>query len=119
MSWSQENIYKIYAKVMQKATIDEEFRKELLQSPNQAVAKLIGEELPDDFKIKVLERDPNYTATFVLPELLVDELDFDDLDNVAGGASQCTVQGISFCGVVMGEEDQNKSISPTNSNKSI
>jgi hypothetical protein len=115
MLWSQENIYKIYAKVVQKATIDEEFRKELLQSPNQAVAKLIGEELPDDFKIKVLERDPNYDAMFVLPELLVNELDFDDLDNVAGGVSdggQCHGQGINICGVVMGETTQDKNINP-------
>jgi hypothetical protein len=86
MSWTQEEMNEVYAKVMQKATADEEFRKELLENPKVAIEKLTGETLPDDYKIKVLENDPNYTATFVLPDVREDDLNIDDLENVAGGA---------------------------------
>jgi hypothetical protein len=95
MSWSQEKMNELYAKVMQKATTDEEFRKELLENPKTAIEKLTGETLPDDYKIKVLENDPNYTATFVLPDLRND-LDVDELENVAGGA--CYGDGSNICG---------------------
>ncbi|MDR0691006.1 MAG: NHLP leader peptide family RiPP precursor [Streptococcaceae bacterium] len=95
MSWTQEEINEMYAKVMQKATTDEEFRQELLDDPKSAIEKLTGETLPDDYKIKVLENDPNYTATFVLPDLKPD-LDADDLESVAGGV--CYADGANVCG---------------------
>ncbi|MDR0691008.1 MAG: NHLP leader peptide family RiPP precursor [Streptococcaceae bacterium] len=85
MSWTQEEMNEVYAKVMQKATTDEEFRQELLENPKLAIEKLTGEAFPDDYKIKVLENDPNYTATFVLPDIRSANLDIDDLENVAGG----------------------------------
>ncbi|MDR1473255.1 MAG: NHLP leader peptide family RiPP precursor [Lactobacillales bacterium] len=101
MAWSQEEMNEVYAKVMQKATTDEIFREELLNNPKSAIEKLTGEILPDDYKIKVLENDPNYTATFVLPDLKPD-LDLDDLENVAGGFSDCygegAGQGANVCG---------------------
>jgi hypothetical protein len=92
MVWTQEEMNEVYAKVMQKATTDEEFRKELLDSPKSAIEKLTGEALPDDYKIKVLENDPNYTATFVLPSS-AGELNIDDLENVAGGNIELTACG--------------------------
>jgi hypothetical protein len=97
MAWTQEEMNEVYAKVMQKATTDEEFRKELLESPKTAIEKLTGEALPDDYKIKVLENDPNYTATFVLPDLR-NELDIDDLENVAGGFADCYADIDNLCG---------------------
>jgi hypothetical protein len=86
MAWTQEEMNEVYAKVMQKATTDEELRQELLENPKTAIEKLTGEALPDDYKIKVLENDPNYAATFVLPDMRSADLDLDDLENVAGGA---------------------------------
>ncbi|MDR0691007.1 MAG: NHLP leader peptide family RiPP precursor [Streptococcaceae bacterium] len=97
MSWTQEEMNEVYAKVMQKATTDEEFRQELLENPKSAIERLTGEKLPDDYKIKVLENDPNYTATFVLPDLRND-LDIDDLENVAGGFADCYGEGANGCG---------------------
>lgn len=99
MSWTNEEINEIYEKVMQKARTDEEFRQELLVNPNQAIAKLTNKALPDGFAVKVLENDPNYNATFVLPDLSTGELDLDDLDNVAGGLSVAVV--ISLCAVAV------------------
>lgn len=119
MTWSQENIYRIYTKVTQKATTDEEFRQDLLENPQSAIKQLTGKTLPDNYKIRILEKDPNYDAMFVLPKLSADELNLDDLDNVAGGlASECRVQVETICGVVDGSgEIQHKNVSPMNSNR--
>ena len=85
MAWSQEKINEIYMKVQKMAVTDEEFRKELLESPNSAIEKVAGEKLPEGFDVKVIENDPEYAATFVLPPMLPDELDDSDLERVAGG----------------------------------
>jgi hypothetical protein len=109
MSWTPEEINEIYAKVMQKATTDEEFRKEVIASPNQAIANLTGEAVPDDYKIKVLENDPNYTATFVLPAMKADEkLNIDDLDRVAGGVGEGVCYSQGFCATVNGTVNGDK-----------
>ncbi|MDR0691005.1 MAG: NHLP leader peptide family RiPP precursor [Streptococcaceae bacterium] len=98
MPWSQEEINEIYEKAIQKATTDEEFRRELLNDPKTTIEKLTGKTLPDDYTIKVVENadpnysDPNYTATFVLPSSSTGELNLDDLDNVAGGSNICGAQ---------------------------
>lgn len=95
MQWTQEQINTIYMEVQKKAVMDHAFRTELLENPKAAVAKVAGEELPDGFKIKVIENDPAYNATFVLPDLLSDEISDEELDQVAGGVSIALV--ISAC----------------------
>lgn len=89
MAWSQEKINEIYVKIQKMAVTDEEFRKELLENTNAAIEKVAGQKLPEDFKIKVIENDPSYQATFVLPPMVADELDDSELDMVAGGS--CTI----------------------------
>lgn len=91
MTWTQEKINEVYTKVQRTAVTDEEFRAELLKDPNAAIGKLAGEELPQDFKVKVIENDPKYAATFVLPPMADDELSDDELDSVAGGS--CLLDG--------------------------
>ena len=73
------------------AVTDEEFRKELLEDPTSAIEKVAGEKLPEGFQVKVIENDPAYSATFVLPPMASDELDEDQLEAVAGGS--CLVDG--------------------------
>lgn len=85
MAWTQDKINEIYMDIQRLAVTDEEFRRELLENPEAVIAKTAGEELPEDFKVNVIESDPEYTATFVLPPMLSDELDDTDLANVAGG----------------------------------
>ena len=94
MAWTQEQINEIYLKVQQLATTDEEFRAELLKDSSAAIEKVAGQPLPDDFKVKVIENDPQYAATFVLPPMLSEELDDGELDQVAGGF--CLIDGV--CG---------------------
>ena len=91
MAWTQEKINEVYMKVQQTAATDEEFREELLKDSSAAIAKIAGEELPENFKIKVIENDPQYAATFVLPPMVSDELSDDELDSVAGGF--CLIDG--------------------------
>lgn len=60
-------------------------RKELMENPPTAIARAAGEELPEGFRVKVIENDPAYAATFVLPPMVPDDLTDDELDTVAGG----------------------------------
>ena len=87
MAWTQEKMTATYEKMEKLAATDAEFRKSLLADPNAAIAKLAGEDVPAGVKIKVVEQDPSYSATFLLPPLTSDEMSVDALDNVAGGSA--------------------------------
>jgi hypothetical protein len=101
MKLSEEKMNEIYAQVMQKAATDEDFRQDLMKDVNKTIEKLIGEKLPEGINLKVIESDPNYNATFVLPNLSTGEMDFDALDDVAGGVSGLII--ISVCAVAIGD----------------
>ena len=85
MAWSQEKINEIYVEGQKMAVTDEEFRKELLEDPTSVIERVAGEKLPEGFQVNVIENDPAYAATFVLPPMVSDELDESELDMVAGG----------------------------------
>ncbi|MDR1472991.1 MAG: hypothetical protein LBI41_00280 [Lactobacillales bacterium] len=79
-----------------KITTDVEFRQALLKDPKPAIEKLTGKKLPEDLKIKFVEKDlgeteknSSDTKIFVLPKLHSsgEELNLDDLENVAGGGT--------------------------------
>jgi len=89
MNWTQNEINETYTKAQKLAATDETFRAELLSNPRNAIEKLTGKAFPDGYSIKVIESDPAYSATFVLPPARTDELSDDDLDNVAGGTGFC------------------------------
>lgn len=91
MAWTQEKINEIYVKVQRMAVTDEEFRELLLKDSRTAIAKIAGEELPNDFQVRVIEQDPRYAATFVLPPMAGEELSEDELSLVAGGS--CMIDG--------------------------
>ena len=90
MAWTQEKINEVYEMIQKKAVTDEEFREELLANTREAIEKIAGEALPEGFQLKVIENDPAYAATFVLPPMASSELDENDLEEVAGG-------GFEFC----------------------
>jgi hypothetical protein len=46
----------------------------------------------------VLENDPNYTATFVLPNLSTGEIDLDNLEKVVGGSIIIDACGMNAAG---------------------
>ena len=95
MSWTQNEMEALYREMQKKAMVDEEFRKELLADTNAALEKLAGKKLPEGCNIKVIENDPSYTATFVLPDLISEEMTADEMDGAAGGISVLLI--VSAC----------------------
>lgn len=86
MSWSHEEAEKAFVEVKAKAITDKNFRELVLSNPQEAVEQVTGKPVPESFKIKVIESDPNYHMTFVLPEMVSEELSEDELEDIAGGA---------------------------------
>lgn len=93
MSWTQEEMDNLYLEVQKKAMTDAEFRKELLADSSAALEKVAGKKLPEGCNIKVIENDPAYTATMVIPDLVTEEFSAEDLDQISGGEA---AKGISF-----------------------
>ena len=85
MYWTQEKINETYILARNLAAKNKAFRAELLANPTKAISKLVGVKLPESYNIKIIESDPAYSATFVLPLMLSDGLSDDELAAVAGG----------------------------------
>ena len=63
MEWTQKELEELYQAAIKKSMIDKEFRKELMEDSKKAMEKLAGRELPEGFKLKFIEKDPNYWGT--------------------------------------------------------
>lgn len=74
--------------VLQRASVDLEFRRRLLASPRQAIQEAYGVSIPANFRVKFIERDPDVDALIVLPDMRSTsrELSDDSLEAVAGGS---------------------------------
>lgn len=86
MEWTNEKVQEVYELAMKKAMVDEEFRKSITENPHKAIEELSGMKIDEDITIRVIENDPNYQMTFILPEMLGEEISADDLDSVVGGS---------------------------------
>ncbi len=95
--WTNQEMEAAYTSVLKMAAKDPEFRKELVENPNRVISNAMGKEIPDDYKIRVIDYDPAYSATFFLPDFSSDELTADDLDAVAGGSCAGNVCGANGC----------------------
>ena len=96
--WTQEEMDALYKEVLQKAVTDEAFRKELVADPNAAISKATGKSIPSDYRIRIIEDDPSYQTTFLLPPLAGEDLSEADLKSVAGGICQGHSCPIFGCG---------------------
>lgn len=85
--WTNEEAKEVLAKVKEKAAYDPEFRKLVLNNPDEAIEEVAGKEVPEDVTIKFIESDEDADMTFVLPPLQDEELDEEELDEVAGGCT--------------------------------
>ncbi len=97
--WSKEKLEKLYVQVQQKCATDREFREEILKDANAAIEKLTGEKIPEGFSLKAIEQDPNYSATFIIPDLISEELTEGDLKEMAGGLSGLAI--VTACGAAV------------------
>lgn len=105
--WTQEKMGEVSKEIVQRATTDAEFRAKLLKDPAQVIGEVAGIPVPAEYKIRIVEVDPAYQATFMLPPMQPTAVDDASLDAVAGGAcaldspcgaksDPCAVQGL--CG---------------------
>jgi hypothetical protein len=74
------------ARIITHALEDEAFRQELLNNPKAAIEKELGQKLPEDFQISVLQESDKMTY-LVLPfsPAANQELSEEQLEAVAGG----------------------------------
>ena len=79
-----------------KAWNDEKFREQLISNPKRIVEQELGEELPEDINVEIIQ-EPLNTLYIVMPTKpeISEELGEEELENVAGGfaASLMTVYG--------------------------
>jgi len=78
------NRTEITNQIISKATEDETFRSALKQNPREAIASVLGAELPEGLEITVFEETPS-SLCLVLPVSAETELSDDDISGVAGG----------------------------------
>jgi hypothetical protein len=90
-NWTKEDINKTLSEISKKTAIDKEFRKMAMENPAQAIKQITGREIPDGFKIKIIENQPDVDFTFVLPDFQKEELSESELATVAGGRG-CTLR---------------------------
>jgi hypothetical protein len=76
------------AKIIAKAWQDERFKQELLSNPKAVFSEELGQSLPDEVEIRVIQENPT-TLYLVLPMKPVvtngEELSEEQLESVAGG----------------------------------
>jgi hypothetical protein len=70
-----------------RAAIDPAFRAKLIAEPRAAIRAEFGVDLPDDLRVRFIEKPSNVDILLVLPDLAQpkDELSDSELDAVAGG----------------------------------
>lgn len=85
MSWTQEEVDRVLVEARKRVMTDKAFRKLVVASPQKAIEQVSGKRVPAGLKIKVVESDPNYDLSFVLPRYVGGELSSDQLERVAGG----------------------------------
>ena len=73
--------------ILSRAASDPIFRSGLLTDPRQAISDAFGLAVPEQFRVRFIEKDPSLDALVVLPDLRNDgaELSAGDLDSVNGG----------------------------------
>ena len=96
MEWTNQKLTEVCAMLQKKAMVDKTFRKELLADPEKAIETLTGEKPPEGFRLKVVEHDPAYTATMILPNLSGEELTDEEADAVSGGTGTVSLWHLSL-----------------------
>jgi hypothetical protein len=76
--------------VLKRASVDREFRAQLLSDPRGALAREFGITVPDRYRIRFIERDADVDALIVLPDFDTSpdangELPDEALERVSGG----------------------------------
>ncbi len=83
-----ESHEKLMGDILDRAATDQVFRHQLIDDPKEVIYEEFGVAIPDAYRIRFVERDPELNALVVLPDFANSngELCEDDLDHVCGGA---------------------------------
>ena len=77
---------KTVQQLLARSAVDSEFRAALLSDPRPALEQAVGKQLPENLRVKFIEKDADCDALFVLPDAIPqDELTPEQLESVAGG----------------------------------
>lgn len=85
--------------VIARATVDQDFRRSLLESPAAAIKEATGIQLPAGITVKFVEKDKSTDALYVLPDYVnaEAELNAEELEAVAGGMAQAEAWCDNIC----------------------
>ena len=74
-------------KIQEWANDNVAYRNALMKTPKKVLESHLGKELPEEFEVEVVQDTPAkmYIALGAFPSAQGEELDDDDLENVAGG----------------------------------
>ena len=83
--------------VLSRAAIDARFRRRLLTEPRAAIKEAFGIDLPDNLRLRFIERDPEADLMVVLPDLIDPGEPLDDatLDRISGGTAWQWLLGLT------------------------
>ena len=87
MMQGNQSSTEMQAQLIERATRDPEFRRELIDDPRAVIQREFGIDVPDSVDIRVVEESPT-TSYLVLPAVQAatgQELSDEDLEAVAGG----------------------------------
>jgi hypothetical protein len=82
--WTKEEVEKTISEISKETAINKDLRKLALENPAQAIKQLTGRDIPEGYKIKIIENEPDVDYTFVLPNFQTEELSELELENVSG-----------------------------------
>ena len=84
--------------VLARSAVDSEFRAGLLTDPRNTLEKAAGKRIPENLRVKFIEKDADCDAMFVLPDpVSTDELSPEQLEAVAGGCIDVSIGDITLC----------------------
>ncbi len=99
MNWTEEKINQVITDIKKKASEDEDFRKLCLNNPTEAIKQVSGMEVPEGVKINIIENEPGFDHTIMLPPKQVAITD-NELNQIAGGKTDPCPQKIDpTCGI--------------------
>lgn len=87
----------LYRQIVTKACEDTDFKTQLMQNPQDAIAQLTGESLSEDLEICVYENTPSLIHLVIYLNSASEELNEQELETVAGGTKSPLTKFNSIC----------------------